>query len=281
MNYLLLISALTLSAIAAFYAISGLVAIFAAAVIPIIIMGSSLEASKLVLASWMYRNWGKCPVLMKTYFTFALVVLMLLTSMGIFGFLSKAHLDQAKDSGGNSLQIELIDNKIQRQQQRITDATIVVGQLDKAVQVLIDNDRIRGKNGSIAVRESQKEERAQLNSVIDDASETISKLRQEKLTLDKERIKIEAEVGPIKYIAALIYGDENVNDTILEKAVRIVIIMIVVVFDPLAVLMVVAANWSLYRREEPEIKLQEESKEVSPTPKKFLNPSQHLKNQNQ
>jgi len=281
MNYLLLISALTLSAIAAFYAISGLVAIFAAAVIPIIIMGSSLEASKLVLASWMYRNWGKCPVLMKTYFTFALVVLMMLTSMGIFGFLSKAHLDQAKDTGGNSLQIQLIDNKIERQQQRINDSNIVIGQLDKAVQVLIDNDRIRGKNGSIAVRESQKEERAQLNSVIDDASETISKLRQEKLTLDKERIEIEAEVGPIKYIAALIYGDENVNNTILEKSVRIVIIMIVVVFDPLAVLMVVAANWSLYRREEPVIKLEEEPKEVSPTPKKFSNPSQHLKNQNQ
>lgn len=250
MNYLLLTTALALSAVAAWYAISGLVAIFAAAVIPIIIMGSLLEASKLVVASWLYRNWKEIPFLMKSYFTTALVVLMLLTSMGIFGFLSKAHLDQSLNTGDNTLKIELIDNRIAREQKKIADTETVLKQLDGAVQALVDYDRIRGKDGAIAVRESQKDERTQLTAVIDDASDSISKLQEEKIVLDKEQLQLEAEVGPIKYIAAVIYGDEA--NTMLEEAVRIVILMIVGVFDPLAVLMIIAANWGFARRENAE-----------------------------
>ena len=241
MTILLLLSALTLSGIAAWYAIAGLMAIFAALPIPIMIMGGALEAAKLVVASWIYNNWKRIPFLMKTYFTVALVVLMLLTSMGIFGFLSKAHLDQTMNSGDNVLQIELIDGKIAREQQRIDDANKVLFQLDEAVNVLIDYDRIRGKDGAIAVREGQKEERANLSGVIDEASDIIAGLKQEKLTLSKEALALEAEVGPIKYIAALIYGEEE-SKTMLEEAVRIVILMIVFVFDPLAVLMVMAAS---------------------------------------
>src|SRR6056300_1117357 len=206
MTILLLLSALSLSGIAAWYAIAGLMAIFAALPIPIAIMGGALEASKLVVASWIYNNWKRIPFLMKTYFSIALVVLMLLTSMGIFGFLSKAHLDQTMDSGGNQLQVELIDTKIEREQKRINDANLVLGQLDQAVQVLMDYDRIRGKDGAIAVRESQKEERAQLTAIVDEASDRVANFRQEKLILDQQTIALEAEVGPVKYIAALIYG---------------------------------------------------------------------------
>jgi hypothetical protein len=251
MIYLLLLSALSLSTIAAWYAIAGLIAIFAALPIPIMIMGGALEASKLVVASWLYTNWKQIPVLMKSYFTVALVVLMMLTSMGIFGYLSKAHLDQTLSTGDNTLQIELIDQKISREQQKITDSETVLKQLDGAVQALVDYDRIRGKDGAIAVRESQKAERETLTKVIDTAADSISTLQQEKLVLSKEQLQLEAEVGPIKYIAALIYGEQE-SKSMLEEAVRVVILMIVFVFDPLAVLMVMAASRELSSRKKVE-----------------------------
>jgi len=259
MNYLILLSALALSGVAAWYAIAGLIAIFAALPIPIMIMGGLLEVSKLIVASWLYRNWREIPMFMKTYFTTALIVLMMLTSMGIFGFLSKAHLDQTLDTGGNTLQIEIIDSKIAREQKRIDDANKVLFQLDEAVNVLIDYDRIRGKDGAIAVRESQKEERTELTQIVDSASDNIAELRQEKLVLDREQLALEAEVGPIRYIAALIYGDQ-LDSSLLEEAVRIVILMIVFVFDPLAVLMVIAANWGFKRKEEFDFNAYEKSR---------------------
>jgi len=159
---LTLIVGLAISGVAAWYSIVGLMAIFAAAKIPIAIMGAVLEVGKLLTASWLYQFWDKTNTLLKTYFTIAVVVLMFITSMGIFGFLSKAHMDQTLSVGDNSLLIERIDTKIEREQVRIKDAETVIGQLDKAVQVLIDYDRIRGPSGSIAVRESQNEERANL-----------------------------------------------------------------------------------------------------------------------
>jgi len=254
MTYILLLSALSLSGIAAWYAIAGLMAIFAALPIPIAIMGGALEASKLVVASWIYNNWKRIPFLMKTYFSVALVVLMLLTSMGIFGFLSKAHLDQTMDTGDNALQIELIDGKIEREEKRIKDAQTVLDQLDNTVQVLINYDRVRGKNGAIAVREEQKEEREQLATIIDSANDTIAGYKQDKLVLSKETLALEAEVGPVKYIAALIYGEDE-SKSMLEEAVRWVILMIVFVFDPLAVLMVMAASREIAgkRKITPEV----------------------------
>ena len=150
---LTLIVGLAISGVAAWYSIVGLMAIFAAAKIPIAIMGAVLEVGKLLTASWLYQFWDKTNTLLKTYFTIAVVVLMFITSMGIFGFLSKAHMDQTLSVGDNSLLIERLDKKIDREQVRIKDAETVIGQLDKAVQVLIDYDRIRGPSGSIAVRE--------------------------------------------------------------------------------------------------------------------------------
>lgn len=248
MTILLLLSALSLSSIAAWYAIAGLIAIFAALPVPIMIMGGALEASKLVVASWLYRNWKTIPVLFKTYFTTALIVLMLLTSMGIFGYLSKAHLDQELDTGDNTLQIQLIDQKIAREQRKIDESNKQLVILDDVIQTLIDNDRISYNNGAIKVRKGQEEDRKIIAETIDTASETIAELQKEKLTLDKAKLELEAEVGPIKYIAALIYGDDA-SKSMLEEAVRIVILMIVFVFDPLAVLMVMAASRELGGRE--------------------------------
>ena len=241
---LTLLVGLAISVVAAWYSIVGLMAIFAAAKIPIAIMGAVLEVGKLLTASWLYQFWDKTNTLLKSYFTIAVVVLMFITSMGIFGFLSKAHMDQTLSVGDNSLLIERIDRKIEREKVKITDAETVVAQLDKTVQVLIDYDRIRGESGAIAVRESQNEERATLSNIIDQAYSKIDTLSVEKLELDKEQLELEAEVGPIKYIAAFIYGDE-LDKTLLERAVRWIIITIIFVFDPLAVLLIVAANMTL------------------------------------
>ena len=250
---LLLITALSLSAIAAYYAVAGLAAIFAASVIPIIFMGSALEAAKLVLASFLYRRWGEINVLIRTYFMVALVLLICLTSMGIYGFLSKSHVEQALDVGDNTLQVELIDNKIGREQNRIKDAETQLEQLDGAVRVLQEYDRIRGPDGAIAVRESQKEERQSLSNIIDEAADEIALLQEDKVALQKEQLTSELKLGPVKYIAALVYGS-NVGGETLETAVRIVILVIVFVFDPLAILLLIAANMELMRIKRPEEK---------------------------
>jgi len=242
--------AISLSAIAAFYAVSGLVAIFAAAAVPIAIMGGVLEAGKLVVASWLYRRWADINFLMKTYFTVALLVLMLLTSMGIFGFLSKSHLDQAGESGTNDIRIAQIERQIQRENKTIADAETVLTQLDKSVQVLIDYDRIRGKDGAIAVRESQKPERAELTSIIKNSSNAIADLEDERQPLLQQKLELELEIGPLKYVAEFIYGDEA--ESHFDEAVRWVILAIIFVFDPLAVMLLIAWNREVMINKKPE-----------------------------
>lgn len=244
--------AIAISAVAAFYSIKGLVAIFSAAAIPIIVMGIVLEIGKLVTASWLYQNWKTVPFLLKTYLTSAVVILMVITSMGIFGFLSKAHLDQTIATSDNTVVIERLEQKITREERSIADAEKVIAQLDQAVQVLMDYDRIRGDDGAIAVRQSQREERAQLESIIDESQNVIDDLEGQKLELSKEQIALEAEVGPIKYIAELIYED---GESRLDEAVRAVILLLVFVFDPLAVLLLIAANMS-FRQLQPQESVQ-------------------------
>jgi hypothetical protein len=240
--WLTLIVALAISGVAAWYSIVGLMAIFAAAALPIAIMGGVLEVGKLLTASWLYQNWKTAPKLLKSYLTTAVIVLMFITSMGIFGFLSKAHIDQTLVGGDNSLEIQSLDQQIEQEQRRIKDAELVIRQLDAAVQTLIDYDRIRGRDGAIAVRQSQAVERTSLSGIISEASKNIKQLREEKQPLQKQQLQLEAEVGPIKYIAELFVKDST---DVIDDAVRWVIITIIFVFDPLAVLLVIAANISL------------------------------------
>jgi hypothetical protein len=241
MKFLVLITALAISVIAAYYSIVGLAAIFAASVIPVIVMGTALEVGKLVSVAYLHQKWEQVPFLLKGYFISAIALLMFITSMGIFGFLSKAHIEQTVISGDNTVKIERIENNIKRENRIIKDAETVLTQLDKAVAVLIEFDRIRGDTGAIATREKQKPERQELSNVIRGAEGKIDEYLDEKLILEKEQIAIEAEVGPIKYIAEFVYG-EKADRTMLEDAVRWVIIVLVVVFDPLAVALLVA--WS-------------------------------------
>jgi len=250
MTYLLFGTALALSACAAYYSIMGLVAIFAAAAIPIFIMGSLLEASKLVVASWLYRNWKEVPVLMKSYFTVSLIILMMLTSMGIFGYLSKAHLDQAIPTGDVSAKLALIDEKIKTEKENINANRKELTQLDAQVdQTLSRTTEASGADRAISIRRGQQKDRNRILNEIGQAQTKISKYNEERAPIASEVRKVEAEVGPIKYIAALLYGDNPETD-VLEKAVRWVIIMIVLVFDPLAVLLLVAANWQQKREKE-------------------------------
>ena len=241
---LTLLTALAISAVAAYYSIIGLIAIFSSAVIPIAVMGVVLETGKLVTAAWVYHNWKRTPVLLKTYLISAVVVLMFITSMGIFGFLSKAHIEQTTVNSDNTLQIELIDSKIQRERDTIKRAENTLLQLDSALEKYVELGAVtKGLNA----RKEQQGERNELNATIDESTNAIATLTQKKSQLNADRIAIEAEVGPIKYISELIYGESTKG--VLEDAVRGVILIIVFVFDPLAVLLLVAANQSLLQEQ--------------------------------
>ncbi|MBL6841140.1 MAG: hypothetical protein ISQ84_03195 [Pelagibacterales bacterium] len=241
LTILTFLSAISISIIAAGYSIIGLATLFAGAVIPIILMGSALEVGKLVAASWLYHNWNSdVSRLLKAYLFSAIIILIFITSMGIFGFLSKAHLDQVKPTSSNNIKIELLDNQIKSQQLIIDRSQKTLTLLDKALEVYIDKEFVtRG----LKERKKQEPERLELNTAIKEASNEIAKLSEEKGTLSLEQNKIEAEVGPIKYVAELIYG-ENAEDNF-DSAVRIVILILIFVFDPLAVLLLIAANISL------------------------------------
>jgi len=256
LTLLTFLSAISISVIAAGYSIIGLATLFAGAVIPIIAMGSALEVGKLVAASWLYNNWNSdVPRLLKGYLFGAIIVLIFITSLGIFGFLSKAHLDQVKPTSGNNIKIELLDKQINQQNLIIERAEKQISLLDKALEVYIDKEYVtRG----LKERKKQEEERNELNTAINEASDKIAELTNQKASLSLEQDKIEAEVGPIKYVAELIYG-ENAQDNF-DKAVRFVILILIFVFDPLAVLLLIAANISLrqWRMKKQLVKTQKQ-----------------------
>ena len=254
MKYLLFAIALGLSTVAEWYAIVGLMAIFASAPVPIAIMGALLGAAKLVIASWLYRNWKDIPKLMKIYFTISLLILMFLTSMGIFGFLSKAHLDQAVPSGDVVARLNIVEDKIKTAKENIEANRKALKQMDEAVdQSMARSQDEKGADKAVAIRRGQQKERQRLQAEIATEQTGIAKLNEEAAPIRSEVRKVEAEVGPIKYIAAVIYGDQ-LGDDILEKAVRFVTMMIVAVFDPLAVLLLIAANWQMKKEAQPEVK---------------------------
>ena len=255
MGILALIAALAISGVAALYSILGLAAIFAGAKIPIIIMGGVLEVGKLVTASWLYQNW-KNPLLPKSikyYLTTSVIVLVFVTSMGIFGFLSKAHLDQVKPTTTNETRIVLIDKQILQEERVIVRAEKTLERLDRALDVYISKEYVtRG----LRERKQQKEEREELTLAINTAMDKIDELMVKKQEFQLETKMLEADVGPLKYIAELIYGEEKAKD-MFDEAVRAVIIVLIFVFDPLAVLLLIAANislsgWSKLRKKKRE-----------------------------
>ena len=252
LSNLTLLVALALSTIAAYYSIIGLTAIFAAAVIPIIIMGSILEIAKITATVWLRRYWNKAGLIIKLYLVPAIISLAVITSMGIFGFLSKAHMDQNITTGDVQSKIAIYDEKIKTEKENIDANRKALKQMDEGVdQVLGRSTDERGAEKAVAMRRSQQKERTRLQTEILQSQKSIAELNDARAPIAAEVRKVEAEVGPIKYIAALIYGD-NPDQNLLESAVRWVIILLVIVFDPLAIALVLAANQSKDWDEETE-----------------------------
>ena len=266
--WLLLLTGLTISAVAIYYSVVGLTAIFSAAAIPIIIMGSALEVGKLVCASWLKANWERAPRFMKYYMITAVMVLMLITSMGIFGFLSKAHNDQNLVSGDVQSKIAIYDEKIKTARENIEANRKQLKQMDEAVdQIMGRSTDEKGADKANAVRKSQAKDRSSLAKDIEANQKLIASLNDEAAPIRAEIRKVEAEVGPIKYIAKFIYGEHGADENMLEKAVTWIIVLIVIVFDPLAVIMLLAAQMTFgwMRKEEPTIQELDSTVSEKPT----------------
>lgn len=227
-----LLTALGLSSVAAFYSVIGLAQIFPGSFWPIVIMGSILEAAKLVTVSWLYNNWNKTNLLMKSYFSVATVLLMMITSMGIFGYLSRAHIESNVVVGANSVQLKTIEMQ------------------EKIAKERLDYLLKRAGDPATASKKIDKQ--------IQETQTELKNLSSEKLPLLTEENKLAAEIGPIKYIAEMLYEKEDPG--FIDKAVRIVILIIIVVFDPLAVLLLIAANQSLKQRKLPLFKRKTQKK---------------------
>lgn len=236
-----LLTALLMASVAAVFAIYGIIAIFAGMPAFALVMGAVIELGKVVGISWIYRNWRE-PTKIKYMMMPLVLVAMMLTSMGIFGLLSKAHLEQSAPVANNEIKIERIDQQIAREKAKIADNEKVIAQLDTTVQSLLDANRIRGTNGALSVRQDQAPQREVLRQTIDTAQAQIDTLEGQRLELNQQLKSVELEVGPVKYIAELVYG-EGTNR--IEEAVRWVIIAFIFVFDPMAVLLLMAANYTL------------------------------------
>ena len=243
---LTLLVALAISAVAAYYSIVGLMAIFAGATTAIAKMGIVLEIGKLICASWTFQNWKTSPLSLRTYFISAIVVLMLITSLGIFGFLSRAHITQSSPTALISERIERIDLKVDQRKTQINRYQGRLDTLDQALQRYIELGAISKGLSKIGAMDNETN---LLKTKIEGLENEIDDLSDEKYGLKTELNLAEVEVGPIRYVASMLYDD--VSESQLEEAVRWIIILLIFVFDPLAVVLVIAANISLrdYRRE--------------------------------
>ena len=244
---LTLLTALAISTVAAYYSIIGLMAIFAGATTAIAIMGVVLEIGKLICASWTFQNWKSSPLSIRSYFISAIVVLMLITSLGIFGFLSRAHIQQSSPTSLLEERIERIDLKVNQRQTQINRYQGRLNTLDDALQKYIELGAISKGLSKIGAMDNETN---LLKTKISNLETEIDGLTDEKYGMKTELNLAEVEVGPIRYVASMLYDD--VSESQLEEAVRWIIILLIFVFDPLAVIMVIAANISLrdYRKEK-------------------------------
>lgn len=246
LDYLVLAVALILSGVAAYYSVVGLASIFSGAFFSIVLMGSALELGKLVAASWLYRNWSDAPKLIKYYLVTAVVILMFITSMGIFGYLSKAHLEtSASMTSDVSAELQTLNDTIESK----TNTKVLV---DRQIQN-IDNTLVKYiELGSVTRGLQEKRrldgERKELEQERKIVEQELVELKSKKNKLESEVKKIEVEVGPLKYIAELVYGSDAQSH--FDSAVRLVIIILILVFDPLAVILLIAANYKFTQKDQ-------------------------------
>ena len=243
---LTLATALAISVVAAYYSIVGLMAIFAGATTAIVVMGAVLEVGKLICASWTFTNWKTSPIIMKSYFISAIIILMLITSLGIFGFLSRAHIAQSSPTALLESRIQRIELKVEQRQKEIGRHQSRLDILDKAFERYIELGAV--SKGLKKLGEMENETNL-LKTKIQGLENEIDNFTDEKFSMKTEINLAEVETGPIRYVASMLYDD--VSERELERAVRWIIILLIFVFDPLAVVLVIAANISLrdYRKE--------------------------------
>jgi hypothetical protein len=241
-SYLSLLSGLSLSGVAIYYSVSGLISIFTGAIIPIMIMGSVLEISKLIATVWLKQYWNIATTFIKVYLILAIFILMIITSLGVYGFLSRASLESTVSSGDIEDKLYVLNEKIKIQEDIITDARKALVQLDSAVdQTMGRSTNENGALKSIRIRQSQQRERDELRKSIDNSQKVITVLKEERTPLSNQARKASVEHGPIVYISALLYDDSQKN---MDNAIRYVIILIVIVFDPLAVILLLCSQYS-------------------------------------
>jgi hypothetical protein len=270
------ITALALSGIAAYYSVIGLAQIFPGSYWPIVIMGSVLEVAKLVTVSWVYNNWKTTFSALKLYFLVAVVLLMAITSMGIFGYLSKAHIEHSSAIVPQAAKVEIYDEKIKVIQSQIERNNKNLSQYDEAVDQIMGRSKDeRGAERANQVRKAQQKDRKRIANENARLQKEMQTLTEEKLPLSLEVRKAESDLGPIKYVAEVVYGTQDRD--IIDKAVRLVIFIIIVVFDPLAVLLLIAANQTYKQNKESDTEKQVIKKKKNDTTKsKWSAPNRSL-----
>ena len=246
MQFSTLITSIAIAVVAAYFSVIGLATIFAGAELAVIIMASILELGKLVSAVWLHIYWKSVSLFSKLYLLLAVLVLMLITSMGIFGYLSKAHIETGASGGEYKAQIERIENRINRQNTTIARANKTLDDLETARDKYNELGAVtRGLNA----RKDQTEQRAQLNAAIDEAYNKIDEYNEDIADIKINIRAYEVEVGPIKYIAELVYGDRAEEMT--GDAIRYVMLLIIFVFDPLAVILLITSTKAIKEQRKP------------------------------
>ena len=249
LNYLALGTSIGIAVIAAYFSVLGLATIFAGAYLSVVVMASVLEFGKLVTAAYIHLLWDKLNY-QKWYLVTSVIVLMLITSLGIFGFLSKANIDQTLQGDSFSLEMSIIEKRISGEEGKLKRLETRLEGLDTIIATAQPKDRNY-------IDRRQKEERGLIDEDMDVIIDTIVGYNEELMPLKREQLMQEGEIGPIKYIAEVIYGQDKANDMV-DNAVRWVIFALIFVFDPLAVLLLISsAGLIVGKREEEKPKVNE------------------------
>lgn len=235
-----LLIALVLAANVAYASVFGFMAIFAAAPYFALSMGVTIEVAKLVGISYLYRHWSEMARIFRYSLLSVTLMTILLSAIGVFGFLSRAHLENSNPVENNSARIEYLDEQIKTNQAAISSANSELSTMQSEIDKLIEFDKVSGPTGSKATKEAQMPRRNELNTLISDSNDKIFDLRNEKLTLEKEVNSYSVEIGPIRYVAEMFWDVNDENN--IDKAVRLLIILIMFVFDPFAILLLMAYN---------------------------------------
>lgn len=269
---LAIFSAIVLSVVSAAFSIQGIITIFSGAVLGAGVMGGTLEFSKIVATIWLYSWWKKASKLLKAYLVFAVVVLITISSIGIFGFLARAYVGQRNPGQEIEGRITRIDLSIEREERNIDRSQEALDLLDQSIEQFFSLNAI---SLGLQRREEQRSERDFLRQEMVESQQRIDELLDERFRLENQLNEFTVNVGPIEYIAVLIYGEQNAEDNF-DNAARILIILFVLVFDPFAVLLMVAGNISFdenrkTKRRRRSASKRTQKKSVSRKPSKKVN----------